>query len=146
MQEMQETPLWSLGWEDHLKEEMATHSHIFARKIPWTEEPGELQSMGSQKSRTWLSYWVHIHTHTHTHTHTQCFIMPRTHNYPYICEALGKNWSSILRNIKMTNMHLRRLKKWSHDHESLTWHASLMYTIELNINDLFLMYHNLWNA
>ena len=90
--------------------------------------------------------WATESTYTHTHTHTQCFIMPRTHNYPYICEALGKNWSSILRNIKMTNMHLRRLKKWSHDHESLTWHASLMYTIELNINDLFLMYHNLWNA
>ena len=100
-QQMQETPLWSLGWEDHLEEEMAIHSHIFARKTPWTEEPDELQSMGSQKSRTWLSYWVH----THTRTHTKCFIIPRTHNYPYICEALGKNWSCILCNIKMINMH-----------------------------------------
>ena len=37
------------GWEDPLKEEMATHSSILARKIPWTEEPGGLQSMGLQR-------------------------------------------------------------------------------------------------
>ena len=42
----------SLGWEDALKEGMATHSSILAWKIPKTEEPGGLQSMGSQKSRT----------------------------------------------------------------------------------------------
>ena len=38
-----------LGWEDPLEEEMATHSTIFAWKIPWTEKPGGLQSMVSQK-------------------------------------------------------------------------------------------------
>ena len=38
----------SLGWEDPLEKEMATHSSIIAWKISWTEEPGELQSMGSQ--------------------------------------------------------------------------------------------------
>ena len=38
----------SLSWEDPLQEEMATHSSILARKIPWTEEPGGLQSIGSQ--------------------------------------------------------------------------------------------------
>ena len=38
-----------LGWEDPLKEEMATHSSTVAWKIPWTEEPGGLQSMGSQR-------------------------------------------------------------------------------------------------
>ena len=38
----------SLGWEDPLEEEMATHSNILARKIPWTEEPGGLQSIGLQ--------------------------------------------------------------------------------------------------
>ena len=46
---MQETWVRSLGWEDPLKEEMATHSNILARKIPWTEEPGGLHSMGSQR-------------------------------------------------------------------------------------------------
>ena len=37
----------NLGWEDPLEEGMATHSSIFAWRIPWTEEPGEMQSMGS---------------------------------------------------------------------------------------------------
>ena len=46
----QETWVRSLGWEDPLEEEMATHSSILAWEIPWTEEPGWLQSMGSQKS------------------------------------------------------------------------------------------------
>ena len=44
----QETWVWFLGWEDPLEKEMATHSSILAWKIPWTEEPGRLQSMGSQ--------------------------------------------------------------------------------------------------
>ena len=45
----------SLGWEDPLEKEMATHSSILAWETPWTEEPGGLQSIGSQKSETWLS-------------------------------------------------------------------------------------------
>ena len=40
-----------LGWEDPLEEEMATHSSILAWKIPWTEEPGEMQSMRSERVR-----------------------------------------------------------------------------------------------
>ena len=46
---VQETQVGSLGWEDPLEEEMATHSSILAWRIPWTEEPGGLQSMGSQR-------------------------------------------------------------------------------------------------
>ena len=46
---MRETWVQSLGGEDLLEKEMATHSSILAWKIPWTEEPGRLQSMGSQK-------------------------------------------------------------------------------------------------
>ena len=42
----------SLRWEDPLEEGMATHSRILAWRIPWKEEPGGLQSMGSQKSQT----------------------------------------------------------------------------------------------
>ena len=45
----QETQVPSLGQEDPLKEEIATHSSILAWKIPWAEEPGSLQSMGSQR-------------------------------------------------------------------------------------------------
>ena len=46
---MQETRVQSLGWEDPLEKEMATHSSILAWKTPWTEEPGGLQSMGPQR-------------------------------------------------------------------------------------------------
>ena len=45
---IQEMRVRSLDWEDSLEEEMATHSSILAWEIPWTEEPGGLQSMGSQ--------------------------------------------------------------------------------------------------
>ena len=49
MQETQEMCVQSLGWEDPLEEEMATYSSILAWRIPWTEEPGGLQSMESQR-------------------------------------------------------------------------------------------------
>ena len=52
---MQETLVRSLGQEDPLEKEVANHSNILAWEIPWTEEPGELQSMESQKSWTQLS-------------------------------------------------------------------------------------------
>ena len=48
---MQNIQVPSLGWEDPLEEEMETHSNILAWKIPWTEEPGGLQSMGSLRVR-----------------------------------------------------------------------------------------------
>ena len=53
----------SLGWEEPLEKEMATHSSILVWRIPWTEEPGGLQSMGSQRVR---------HDSASEHTHTQC--------------------------------------------------------------------------
>ena len=51
----QETRVRSLGREDFLEKEMATHPSILAQKIPWTEEPGRLQSMELQKNWTQLS-------------------------------------------------------------------------------------------
>ena len=51
MQETQQIEVQSLGQEDPLEEEMLAHSSILAWKIPWTEEPGGLQSMGSQRVR-----------------------------------------------------------------------------------------------
>jgi len=48
---MREAWIWSLGHKDPLEKEMATHSSTRAWKIPWMEEPGRLQSMGSQKVR-----------------------------------------------------------------------------------------------
>ena len=58
---MWETRVWSLGWEDPLKKEMATHSSIFAWRIPWTEEPGGLQSTGSQRvGHSWVTLLTSI--------------------------------------------------------------------------------------
>ena len=51
----QEVWVLSLGWEGPLEEEVVTHSSFLAWEIPWTEDPGLLQSMGSQKSQTQLS-------------------------------------------------------------------------------------------
>ena len=53
---MQKTRVWSLGWENPLEKEMATHSSILAWKILWTEEPARLQSMGSQRvEHSWVT-------------------------------------------------------------------------------------------
>ena len=51
----------SQGWEEPLEEEMASHSSTFAWRIPWAEEPGRLQSMGSQTVRHDWSDWAHRH-------------------------------------------------------------------------------------
>ena len=56
---MQETQVQSLGWEDPLEKEMATHSSVLAWRIPWMEEPGGLQSMGSKESDT--TEQLHFH-------------------------------------------------------------------------------------
>ena len=51
MQETQEMHVRSLGWADPLEDEITTHSSILASKMPWTEEPGGLQSMWSKSQR-----------------------------------------------------------------------------------------------
>ena len=94
MQKIQETQVQSLGWYNPLEEEMATHSSIFAWKIPQTEEPSRLQSMGSQELDTTerMSVRVHAHTHTHTHTHNpNTFSMKSFQN-----EILSENQKSLL--------------------------------------------------
>ena len=60
---MQETLVEFLGWEGPLEEGMATHSRFLAWRIPWTEEPGGLQSMGSQRIR---------HGQTNLHLQSKC--------------------------------------------------------------------------
>ena len=64
---MQETQVWSLGQEDPLEKGIATHSSILSWRIPWTEEPGGLQSMGLQRVR---HDWV-----TNTHTQNICLLI-----------------------------------------------------------------------
>ena len=62
---MQEMQVRSLGWEDSLEKEMATHSSILAWEIPWREEPEGLQVTGVTKSWTRLSEYVHSHIDLH---------------------------------------------------------------------------------
>ena len=77
---MRETRVQFLGWEDLLEKEMATHSSILAWRIPRTEEPGRLQSMGSQRvGHDWATSLTHSLTHTYICTYT-CI-----HGYMYIC-------------------------------------------------------------
>ena len=68
MWEIQETRVQSLGWKIPLEKGMATHASNFAWKIPWTQKPGGLQFMASQRvGHDWTT------KHAHTHTHTQLF-------------------------------------------------------------------------
>ena len=87
---MQETGVRSLSWEDPLEKGMATHSSILAWRIPWTETPGRLQSMGLHRVRhnwatnthkiwnhpkcpstdEWIKKMWYTHTHTYIYTHT----------------------------------------------------------------------------
>ena len=62
---MQETQVQSLGWEDPLEKERATHSSTLAWKIPLTEERGRLQSTGVSKSQTRLSDFTHLGFNRH---------------------------------------------------------------------------------
>ena len=68
MQEMEETRVWYLGWEDSLEKEMVTHLSVLAVKIPWTEEPGGLQSVGSQRVEHDLAT-----EHAHNYVHLQWY-------------------------------------------------------------------------
>ena len=78
MQETQETGVQSLGWEDPLEKEIATHSSILAWKNPMDRGAWQATVCGAAKSWTRLSdlsVRAHIHTHTYTHTHTQAYIL-----------------------------------------------------------------------
>ena len=63
-----------MGWEDPLEKEMATSFSILVWKIPWTEEPGGLPFMGSQRAGP-----DRVHTHTHTHISTHTHTLTHTH-------------------------------------------------------------------
>ena len=68
---MWETQVQSLGQEDPPEKGMATHSSILAWRIPWTEEPGELQSMGSQRVRLdWVTETFTFFSYTVRHSHS----------------------------------------------------------------------------
>ena len=75
---MWETWVQSLGWEDPLEKEMATHSSILAWRIPWTEEPGGLQSTGRKESDTTEQSSLH-------------FLEQGSGNYGW----MGQSWSVV---------------------------------------------------
>ena len=76
---MWETWVRSLGWEDPLEKEMATHSSILAWRIPWTEEPGGLQSMGSQLSDFTFTFHFHaLEKEMATHSSILAWRIPET--------------------------------------------------------------------
>ena len=66
MQKTQETRVQSLGWEDPLEEGITTHSYILAWRIPWTEEPGRLQSIGWQRVGHDWSDWACRNANKHS--------------------------------------------------------------------------------
>ena len=70
---MKETQIWSLGPEDPLEKEMATHSSILAWRIPWTEEPGGLQPMELQRVR-----------HDSTHMHSREMLEARSISWSFL--------------------------------------------------------------
>ena len=103
---MQESQAQPLGWEDPLEEKMASHSSILAWRIPWTEEPGRLEYMRSQRVRhDWATK-----THTHTHLWNLNFTRSPTIKIPLaylLCitsktpEAISSNTPHICRDSKL---------------------------------------------
>ena len=92
---VQETWFWTLGWEDPLEKGVTTYSSILAWRIPWTEEPGGLQSMGLQGVR---QDWA-TNTHTHTHTHTATYWL---RNLGYVISSPWAPVSSLLKDKILT--------------------------------------------
>ena len=92
MNETQEVQVWSLGREDPLEEEMATHSSILAWRMPWTEKPGGLQSMGLQRFRyDWA--WKHAHMGLEKKKWDRSFEIKRLHT---VCPLVGKPRVSVV--------------------------------------------------
>ena len=111
---MRETWVQSLGWEDHLEKEMVTHSSIFAWRIPWTEEPGRLQSMGSQ-SQTRLSDFTSFHFTSCLWSHC---LMLGSSAYETFCVLSKSGVSVSILWSSCTQAFLTFKIKWSNDSSS----------------------------
>ena len=82
---MQETWVPSLSWEDTLEKETATHSSIIAWRIPWTEQPGRLQSTGSQRVGHAWAHIGNVCVHTHIDTCVCICVYKYIHRHVYVC-------------------------------------------------------------
>ena len=93
---MQETCIQSLDQEDALEKEMATHPSILTWEIPWIEEPGGLQFMGSQKSQTWLGHYTKNKSILRVLLFSSRASQPvsKRRHTGYRCGALGHWWAS----------------------------------------------------
>ena len=91
---MWETWVQSLSQEDLLEKEMATHSSILAWKIPWTEEPGRLQSVGSQRVKTRLSDFTSLHFRLYA----ACLAPLSSTISPSLLRFIHVHWITILRS------------------------------------------------
>ena len=95
---IQETRVWSLGWEDPLEKEMATHSSTLAWKIPWMEETDRLQSTGSQ-SQTWLRDFTFSFTYRCEYQEVRL-----TGGHLRVCLA---QWHYTISDLRLTNKNLK---------------------------------------
>ena len=95
---MWEICIWSLGWEDPLQEGLATHSSVLAWRIPWTEEPGGLQSMGLQRvGHNWAT--KHMPPFRQYYLKTSCFyskgiVWGPFHKIGFQAHKMPPNWQS----------------------------------------------------
>ena len=102
---MWETWVWSLGWEDPLEKEMATHSSILAWRIPWTEEPGGLQSTGSQRvGHNWA-------------TSLSLSLSPR------VCSNYSKQFTDSVQSLSNYQWHFSQNKNF------LSWNTFLFFPV-----------------
>ena len=106
MKEMQETQVRSLGWEDHLQKGTANHSNILARKIPWIEEPGRLESTTLQRVEQHWIYWAC--THAGVFIYSSCYILMLIMTF-----SSYPNWKECL--LRNTNVYLFffLISRWS---------------------------------
>ena len=109
---MQETGVQSLGREDSLEKEIATHSSILAWKIPWTEEPGRLQSMGSLESDTT----------ERLHFHFSLSCIGEGNGNPLQCSCLenprdGGAWWAAVYGVAQSQTRLKRLSSSSRNEQ-----------------------------
>ena len=125
---MQETRVWSLDREDPLEKEMATHSSILAWRIPWTEEPGGLQSTGSQRvGHDWVTLLTYLPFDPEIPLlgiHPEKTIIQKNMYTPVFTAALftTAGHGSIL-NVQRSNMTWRNWEHW--DHLSWYWVSQL---------------------
>ena len=127
---MRETWVWSLGGEDPMEKEMATHSSILAWKIPWTEEPGGLQSMGSQ--RVGHDWTTSLSKETKIGLKIYC-TWPCHQNKNQFPPQVSLSHQEA--SISLLSFSIRGQTDWKHSHRKLTnlltWTTALSNSVKL---------------